>query len=221
MSESTALVHVPKAPPKKGDVNEWGRRFDGRFWCLDGEAEDRIPETFEGSPIPPNKFCRSWNAKEFRQKYCRQLAGYGTDHPGEGRCRFHGGNSPVVHGLRRRYKAKSQSIAKIIEDLEADQKPYEILEEIQLARALLQKHLEDNDDPNHELTLRYTTEIGRMVERVFTMRSKMAITHADLKQLLFNIDRKQEAVIRKLVKDSELADMVLTNIREELSELRV
>ena len=32
-------------------------------------------------------------------KACQNIAGKGTDHVGEGRCRYHGGSTPIKHGL--------------------------------------------------------------------------------------------------------------------------
>ncbi len=46
-----------------------------------------------GSPpdqpkLPPGPPASPWN----EQTYCQQPAGWGTDHPGSGRCKLHGGN---------------------------------------------------------------------------------------------------------------------------------
>lgn len=42
---------------------------------------------------------------------CRQPAGFGTWHPGTGRCKFHGGAVPVKHG--RRSKVNSATLGEL------------------------------------------------------------------------------------------------------------
>lgn len=36
---------------------------------------------------------------------CRRPAGWGTWHPGAGRCKLHGGSTPIRHGLRSKVRA--------------------------------------------------------------------------------------------------------------------
>jgi len=62
---------------------------------------------------------------------CRQAAGWGTDHPGVGRCKLHGGATPrglqsphFRHGPRCRYlapvlKARDEECPVTLEDLES------------------------------------------------------------------------------------------------------
>ncbi|MEA3401317.1 MAG: HGGxSTG domain-containing protein [Armatimonadota bacterium] len=58
---------------------------------------------------------RTCGAKTRRGTPCKQPAGWGTDHPGEGRCKLHGGASPrgrdhpsFKHGRWSRYIGKSE-----------------------------------------------------------------------------------------------------------------
>lgn len=89
-------------------------------------------EEARGAELEPNYYCRGRNG--VRQKYCGRRAGWGTDHLGSGRCRRHGGNSPVKHG---RYSAvKLESLRSIAEAMEADPEPLNILPELAQARAL-------------------------------------------------------------------------------------
>ncbi len=62
--------------------------------------------------IPPTKeYCNGIVAS--RQNYCRRRPGFGTDHPGEGRCRQHGGNYPrgVAHPMYNPTKRRSWASA--------------------------------------------------------------------------------------------------------------
>jgi hypothetical protein len=49
---------------------------------------EELPTTYVGK-LESNYYCRAWNVK--RQKYCGSRAGFGTNHPGSGRCKLHGG----------------------------------------------------------------------------------------------------------------------------------
>lgn len=40
----------------------------------------------------PDEYCNA--RKTGGEGYCQHEAGWGTDHPGAGRCKFHGGNTP-------------------------------------------------------------------------------------------------------------------------------
>lgn len=117
MSESTAIVHV--------DENKV------------------VPDHYVGV-IAPNYYCRGWNGK--RSKYCSSRAGKSTDHPGFGRCGWHGGRSQsgehVKHGHLRRFAFSGPRIRELMEKHEADPRPTDILPELALARSLLEDYIE-------------------------------------------------------------------------------
>jgi len=53
--------------------------------------------------LPKKAPDRTCNARtRSREGYCGLPAGWGTDHPGHGRCRLHGGATPRKHGLEAR-----------------------------------------------------------------------------------------------------------------------
>lgn len=80
---------------------------------------------------------------------CGLAAGHDTDHPGEGRCKFHGGaalkgpdHPQWVHGGRSRYKhLAGKKIGDLIAEFESDPDPLNILPELAVARALLSDYL--------------------------------------------------------------------------------
>ena len=45
----------------------------------------------------PDKCCNARTKQ--RVGYCRKPSGWGTGNPGQGRCRVHGGKSPLKHGV--------------------------------------------------------------------------------------------------------------------------
>lgn len=104
-------------------------------------TDKTIPRKFVGK-IEPNYFCRGWNAK--REKYCGARAGHGTTHKGVGRCFQHGGtvedDARLSHG---RYRSiESPRIQELLDELAQDPDPLNVLEDLQLARALLRDYIE-------------------------------------------------------------------------------
>lgn len=81
---------------------------------------------------------------------CKNPAGHGTDHPGEGRCKFHGGVGQVK-GTRfevGRYgdlKARPR-LRELIAKFQADASPNDLLHEITMLRALVQDYVERYDE---------------------------------------------------------------------------
>lgn len=196
--------------------------------------DDRsIPTTYEGT-LEPNYFCRAWNAK--RLKYCSARAGAGTDHPGAGRCRHHGGRSgKITHG--RYSKIKRDALRELIEAHAADPDPLDILPELAAARALFQDFVERYDEwraallawhasfstgaanpkPHTILDIgdayRIVSEITKIVERIEKIRAANAITLPDLERLMHEMGR----ILAHHVPD----ETVVAQIREGWLALRV
>lgn len=94
-----------------------------------------LPGTFQGK-LPPNFYCRAWNGKRF--KYCEMRAGQGTDHPGTGRCRLHGGESLNV---TRYSQVQHPRLRELIANFDQDPDPLDLLPELALLRALVVDYL--------------------------------------------------------------------------------
>jgi len=76
-------------------------------------------------------------------------AGWGTDHLGQGRCKLHGGATPIKHG---RYSLiRRDGIRELIEQHEKDPDPLNILPELAAARALFQDFIERYDENTEAL----------------------------------------------------------------------
>lgn len=82
--------------------------------------------------LEPNWYCRGWNPS--RNKYCKSRAGANTDHLGVGRCKRHGGATPIQSG--RYSKIKRAELAGLIKELEDDPDPLDMFPELATARAL-------------------------------------------------------------------------------------
>lgn len=74
---------------------------------------------------------------------CRKPLGWGTDHPGQGRCKLHGGATPIKHG---RYSSiQRPRLRELLDQFETDPAPLDLLPEVKLLRALLTDFVERYD----------------------------------------------------------------------------
>lgn len=74
---------------------------------------------------------------------CARYAGWATDHPGQGMCKYHGGLTPTKHG---RYSSITRPrLADLIKRFEEDPDPLNLLPEVALLRALILDYVERYD----------------------------------------------------------------------------
>ena len=104
---------------------------------------------------PYDKTCR---AKTRKGTQCGRPAGWGTDHIGEGRCKLHGGKTPIKTG--RYSKITRPRIKELIEQFENDPKPLDLLPEVKLLRALILDYIERYDEYTEALILWWDAEIN-------------------------------------------------------------
>jgi hypothetical protein len=91
----------------------------------------------KASQRAPHENC----GKKNRQgKPCGMLAGWGTTHNGDGACKFHGGATPIKHGLYSKYKGKL--VADRVEELVDDPELLDMRRPIAVLEALTQRLLE-------------------------------------------------------------------------------
>lgn len=196
----------------------------------DPHSEFYIPEQFIGNPIPPNWFCRGWNSK--REKYCRARSGAGTDHPGVGRCRNHGGKTPIIHG---RYSEVPRGALAEIHDqleLESDEEKMNILPEATMLRALASNFVEQFEDFMHGV-MRFN-ELERE-EAIEEKRKPMYISPPSIQDVSTAITRAAE-IVDKVHKQRSanavslkeflrvmglMSDIVVTNVRGLEQKLRL
>lgn len=91
-------------------------------------------------PLPPTTLC---NARTRSGGTCSRVAGFGTDHLGQGRCKYHGGATPIRSG---RYSTITRPrIAELVAQFEDDPDPLNMLPELAAARALFVDFVERYD----------------------------------------------------------------------------
>ena len=120
------------------------------------------------------------------KKPCRRPAGWGTDHPGKGKCKLHGGSAkgrPPIHG---RYSVKHRrSLQNKMQEFLEDPAPANLMHELAVQRAFLQDFLGKlTSQPIGIKTTQHvfdmTEAIGRLVERITRMLNQTAITQMEI-----------------------------------------
>lgn len=108
-----------------------------------------------------------------------------------GRCRVHGGMTPVKHG---RYSVSHRKrLAESVAEFRADPEPGNLLDELALMRALTQDAIERFPD-GEELPLDAAqtlvgllTETSRLVERIAKVESQRQLAASDVEYLLASV----------------------------------
>lgn len=142
-------------------------------------------------PVPADVYC---NGRRDDGTLCQQRAGWGTDHPGEGRCKLHGGSSlrgvdhpNYKHGQRisKRYETALKSTLAASYDSLEDDDAFDIADELRLQRALLLDYMQAKDSAitaaDRELLMQWSERISKTAERMTRMRNDTALTAAEIK----------------------------------------
>ena len=125
-----------------------------------------------GGAKPPGHRCDAVKRQQNSAavELCSQRAGWGTDHPGVGRCKLHGGASPVRHGLYS--KTTAHRLAERITRLrESEDDLLDLREQIALGIALVQEftaglHVGEPLDAERAKTMAGLVEaVSRNIER--------------------------------------------------------
>lgn len=84
------------------------------------------------------------NNQDSNRGNCQLPAGLGTDHPGMGRCKFHGGASPRNSG--RYSRLNQRKLKTLIEEHELDPKPLDLIPDLAAGRALFESYISEYDE---------------------------------------------------------------------------
>lgn len=105
----------------------------------------RKPTTKEGRK--PLSKC---GAKNRAGTPCNRPAGWGTDHPGEGRCKLHGGvgQKPSARYVGAKVRPR---LGELIAQFAADDDPHDLSHELTLLRALVLDYIERYDETTEAL----------------------------------------------------------------------
>ena len=148
---------------------------------------------------------------------CTRPSGWGTTHPGQGRCKLHGGATPIKSG---RYSVVTRErIRELIEKLEDDPNPLDMTPELVMCRALFVDYVErydeftealvawhasyDGDSPTSKPRQildvadanRILAEITRMVKRIEDVKAGSAISRADFYRVMTEMGRAVDLAV--------------------------
>lgn len=137
---------------------------------------------------------------------CQNGAGKGTDHYGEGRCKWHGGSNPIKHG--RYSKIPRRSLGQLFEDYDNDTDLRDLYGEVAMLRAMVHNYVErydefsdaliawhasyesENATPKPRMILditdaaRLVDQVGKMVKRIEDIEANSALSLKDFERLL-------------------------------------
>ena len=113
--------------------------------------------------LPARNICGARrNSEAGEGEVCKQPAGYGTNHVGDGRCKYHGGNTQIVHG--RYSHLKHRRLAEKIARFEGLEDPLNIEPELAMLRALTEDFVERFDAYQAALLDWHGSYIGRPLD---------------------------------------------------------
>tara|TARA_Y100000310_G_scaffold241158_1_gene245090 strand:- start:479 stop:1066 length:588 start_codon:yes stop_codon:yes gene_type:complete len=148
--------------------------------------------------------------------YCGNHAGSGTDHVGQGRCKFHGGLTPIHAGIYSKIKRDDMRV--LIDHFENAPDPLDLAPEVAMARAFLTKFINNYDDvvdgllewyglwciesePPHGKPPRVPSEtaiislldtVSKIVKRIQEIKSDHTVTRRDLFRIMDAMGRVVE-----------------------------
>lgn len=104
---------------------------------------------------------------------CQRPAGWGTDHPGEGRCKLHGGVGQKA-GLRYADLNTRPRLRELVERFAADDNPSDLSHELTLLRALVTDYVERYDEITEALLAWHASFNGDFELKLRRWRSDVA-----------------------------------------------
>jgi hypothetical protein len=105
-------------------------------------------------------------------KPCSNRAGKGTDHVGEGKCKYHGGSASNItaknfkHGLYSKIKTQHPQLRKKMEELADDKDVFDLRQEILKLRAICEI-MADQEDLMAAAKL--AVDVSKVIERLHTI----------------------------------------------------
>ncbi|MVN88783.1 hypothetical protein GO986_18755 [Deinococcus sp. HMF7620] len=105
-------------------------------------------------------------------QYCKNPAGKGTTHLGEGKCRIHGGATPIKHG---RYSSiQRPRLQELMAEFAKDADPLDTMPELLILRALVTDYIERYDALTDAITAWHLSHTSGYDEAVKLWREQLA-----------------------------------------------
>lgn len=148
---------------------------------------------------------------------CQKPAGWGTDHPGIGKCKLHGGASPIKHGLYSKYT--DHRLAEMVDRLAEDEELLDLRKSIALQQSIILSILEKLDEGelqfNQSLAKTLNTladKLGRNIER----RQKVEEGEKYILEIteVQNIVNQVVTIVDEEVKDGEAVKRIAGRLKD-------
>jgi hypothetical protein len=208
-------------------------------------AEKAKPHERSKSSIPHGR-CDGKSKRTGEQ--CKKPAGWGTDHVGAGKCRIHGGSTPIKHG--RYSQIVRPEMREKIERFEQDPDPLNLEPEVAILRAhveelmnrwdeiygpdgaLLAWHNSFRDDqstaepkprhlPDFSAITMVVDKVGKMVERIHKMKNEGSISMQTLNRLTEQMGADLVAAVNETGIPQNKADKLLKSVEERWNSIRL
>lgn len=139
---------------------------------------------------------------------CTQPAGWGTTHPGEGRCKLHGGLQPgdlrLKHGLYS--TVKTTSVRELYREHAKNPDPLNLEPELAMSRALLELVLSKEAEGIVDVAsaAKLVDTVSRVVERIERARNMTALSIQDVYRLMDELGR----VVERHIEDQKIRELI-------------
>jgi len=137
---------------------------------------------------------------------CKRPAGWGTDHPGVGRCKLHGGATPVKHGLYSKYT--EHRLASMIDKLSNDEQLLDLRKTIALQQSIIISILNKLKDGELDFNQSLANTLNNLADKLGR-----------------NIERRQkieegEKYILQIEEVQNIVNQVVVIVKEEIHDKR-
>lgn len=177
---------------------------------------------------------------------CSKVAGWRTDHPGQGRCYLHGGATPIKHG---RYSSVQRAdFRERIAKFEADPDPLNLAPEAALLRAFVEDFVDrwgaiygpdgallawhdsfksGNEEskpkqlPDFSALTALVDRVGKMVERIHKMRNEGAITLVTLNRVVEQMGADLVAAINEIGIPQDQSEKLLECVERRWKSIKL
>lgn len=134
---------------------------------------------------------------------CTRVKGFGTSHPGEGRCKFHGGSNPMKHGRYSQLR-RSRNMARfheLREQYEAEPDPLNLVPDLIALRARSAVLFEEEDKDREMLADWHESYTGKFRQEMNALRTALRSKNAaQLMQAMNTLNAIMDAMPPKPVK---------------------
>jgi hypothetical protein len=152
-------------------------------------------------------------AKTRNGTLCNRPAGWGTKHVGIGKCKLHGGASPIKHGLYSKYT--KHTLADTVQTLVDDPELTNLRQQIAFKQAMILDRLDHVGEGMAESDMRFLADLSEKVARDIERLNK--IEHGE--KFVLKVEEVQAVVqqitfiINQEIQDEEVVERIANRLQ--------